>query len=377
MNAERVTGRDVKPPQHLDPQSAERSIPQPAWPMLGQAGLTGQALSTYRGLLELGESDVVELAARLARPRAHVHAALGLLAGAGLIRRGDGNACWRAVSPEIGLRALRNAREIDLLRRREELARLDAEIDAFVAESSSTPALTAGIERLDGASATLVRVEELLAATRHSVEVLVDTKMSPRALAHAWQHDARALRRGVRIRAVYAHNVLQNRDNRAYLERLAANGAHIRTRVSVPLRAIVFDRNRLVVRREPENPEAGAVVVREPGVVAVAVALFEEEWDRSLPFRADGDADAVRDEIGEPELAVLRLLMRGETDAAVARRLAVSDRTVRRLIANLYGLAGVRGRFELGAVAAARGWLSADSLPDKPLSPSPDQRDRP
>lgn len=54
---------------------------------------------------------------------------------------------------------------------------------------------------------------------------------------------------------------------------------------------------------------------------------------------------------------MLRLLAAGLTDEAVARRLDVSVRTLRRVTADLMERLEARSRFQAGYLAATRGWL--------------------
>ncbi|MDP9611903.1 MULTISPECIES: LuxR C-terminal-related transcriptional regulator [Streptomyces] len=45
------------------------------------------------------------------------------------------------------------------------------------------------------------------------------------------------------------------------------------------------------------------------------------------------------------------------TDSAVARQLGMSDRTVRRVVAQLMERLGAQSRFEAGVRAVERGWI--------------------
>ncbi|MFE4605468.1 LuxR C-terminal-related transcriptional regulator, partial [Kitasatospora indigofera] len=54
---------------------------------------------------------------------------------------------------------------------------------------------------------------------------------------------------------------------------------------------------------------------------------------------------------------VLRLLAAGLTDAAISRKLEVSERTVRRLVAELIADLGAESRFQAGVHAARLGRL--------------------
>lgn len=64
-------------------------------------------------------------------------------------------------------------------------------------------------------------------------------------------------------------------------------------------------------------------------------------------------------EPSEEELEILRLLSEGHTDDAVANRLGLSKRTYSRRLDLLWSKLGARSRFEAGALASQRGWLSA------------------
>ena len=64
-----------------------------------------------------------------------------------------------------------------------------------------------------------------------------------------------------------------------------------------------------------------------------------------------------RAELTPRELAILRLLAKGHTDAAIARRLGLSGRTVRRIATGLMSRLDARSRFAAGVHAVQRGWL--------------------
>ncbi|MFJ5229289.1 LuxR C-terminal-related transcriptional regulator [Kitasatospora sp. NPDC088391] len=57
------------------------------------------------------------------------------------------------------------------------------------------------------------------------------------------------------------------------------------------------------------------------------------------------------------ERRLLALLAEGLTDAAVARRLSVSVRTERRMVAELMHRLGAHSRFDAGVRAARRRWI--------------------
>lgn len=65
----------------------------------------------------------------------------------------------------------------------------------------------------------------------------------------------------------------------------------------------------------------------------------------------------------ELQIKILEKLYLGTTDAAIARALRIADRTVRLHISKLQTVSKVRGRFALGAVAQANGWIMVKNPP--------------
>ncbi|ARK06599.1 hypothetical protein B8281_03455 [Cellulosimicrobium sp. TH-20] len=116
-----------------------------------------------------------------------------------------------------------------------------------------------------------------------------------------------------------------------------------RVATSLPVSLVALDATVVLVAR-PGRTRA----VTDRDAVAALRALAESEWDRARP---DGDA------LAPSEDTLLRLLAEGKTDTAVAVRLGVSPRTVRRHAAGLMGRLGATSRFEAGVRAAQRGWI--------------------
>ncbi|WP_354640686.1 helix-turn-helix transcriptional regulator [Kitasatospora camelliae] len=174
---------------------------------------------------------------------------------------------------------------------------------------------------------------------------------SEAALAGKLARERIALAHGVDLRTVYPAAALRHPAVLAHVRELTAAGARIRVAHTLPLHLIVVD-GRLAVLPAPAEPEA-VVVVRDPAVVGVVRELFEHFWTGAwVPPDLLGRA--------APEgrrREVLRLLAAGLTDQAIGRQLEVSDRTVRRLVAELTADLGARSRFQAGVHAARLGWI--------------------
>lgn len=141
-----------------------------------------------------------------------------------------------------------------------------------------------------------------------------------------------AARRGVRVRCVVPAGM--RGDWPELVVRMAG---------TVPSSLYVFDRCTALV------PAEEWVMLRDQGSVGLLCELFERVWSGALPAGWCG--------LTELQLTAIRLLADGHTDDAIAVRLGVSPRTVRRTVSELIERLGARGRFQAGAHAVRAGWL--------------------
>jgi DNA-binding CsgD family transcriptional regulator len=130
-----------------------------------------------------------------------------------------------------------------------------------------------------------------------------------------------------------------------------------RTVPAVPMRMLVADGVGLILLTAT-GVEAGALV-RAPVVVAALAHYFDLLWERATPVSGRASTPAGGEQVPRSERVMLGLLMAGLTDAAIARTLGISARSVRRHVAALEDRAGVTTRFALGAAAVRLGWVSA------------------
>jgi len=59
----------------------------------------------------------------------------------------------------------------------------------------------------------------------------------------------------------------------------------------------------------------------------------------------------------QPDVALLDMIQQGLTDDRIGRKMGISIRTVRRIMADLMGKLNARSRFQAGVEAARRGWI--------------------
>ena len=168
------------------------------------------------------------------------------------------------------------------------------------------------------------------------------------------------LARGVTWRAIYAPEALDQPDRLAQLHTWQAAGEQARIYANVPLKLALVDRREalLPLTADSQGAENTAILVHPSSLLATLGLLFDMLWEQSLPLTSAGtQANRSAGGLQDVDRALLQLLTAGVKDQAIARRLDISLRTVRRRLANLMSEAGVASRFQLGILAAQRGWV--------------------
>jgi DNA-binding CsgD family transcriptional regulator len=326
------------------------------------------AEAVYLQMLRAPEAGVADLAASLAISEDAVRAALDKLAGLSLLRPSwEDPRVLRAVSPEVGLESLLAHQQVDLMRRQHRIDEGRAALAMVVANLGGSRPGSAhpDLEELIGLDAIRERLERLTFETQREVLSFMNGgAQSAAALDAGRPLDRQLLERGVSIRTVILDSVRNDPLTFSYARWLTDLGGQVRSMPVLPVRMTIVDREQVMIPINPENSRDGAALLRSTGVVAAMCALFEQTWSAATPL---GVAPP-RDELGlnRQEVALLRLLAQGDTDDVIARKLAVSVRTVRRICAELMGQLGARSRFQAGVRAAERGWLALrhpDPLP--------------
>ncbi|MFJ8040349.1 LuxR C-terminal-related transcriptional regulator [Kitasatospora sp. NPDC096147] len=182
-------------------------------------------------------------------------------------------------------------------------------------------------------------------------------------LAAGLARDRLLLERGVTIRSVHLGSSAATPGLHGYLAELSAAGARVRTAQTLPMRMILVDASLAVLPAPAVPDELAALVVHGEQLVAVFRQLFEHCWSLSADFApVHAGPAAVDPDLTERHHEILRMLASGLTDEAMARRLAVSERTVRRLVAEITQRLGADSRFQAGVIATRLGWLDSHPL---------------
>lgn len=324
------------------------------------------ALLVYEQLLTQPGLPTPALADRLAARTAEVERAVAALRRLGLVR----GARPTAVSPETARMSLLLPLERAIQDRNRQLAASRQSLRPFEhafdrVQHGKQPAVL-----LLDADEAEVRMAE--AAGRCTSEVI----MMQSCLAHEPPpaRSARLLvlepaRRGVPVRLLYPHTGPGDTATRSYLCDVLGVGGEVRTSDDIVERFVVFDSSAAFAMGFNGDEEDGGpvAVIHEPTVISFLRRMYEHAWQsaaRFVPARSGyGDALTVL------KSSILSLLAAGLTDDAIARRVGMSERTLRRHIAAIMREMAAESRFQAGVAAALSGLVGAPRRPAGETAP--------
>jgi DNA-binding CsgD family transcriptional regulator/sugar-specific transcriptional regulator TrmB len=315
--------------------------------------------SVYRLLLASRTCTVADVADRLGLPEKDVCVLIERLEDLELVHRPSPEDVPLPVNPALGLRDLLDRQKHELQRRQRAVGRYEAELVEMLNTYSRVHGDVAPhpSEHLVGLEAVRRRIEELAATV--SFECLTFNPggaQSPQGLARSKPLDEMTIGRGVQMHTVYLDSLRNDSVTAKYAKWLTNLGGRVRTVPSLPLRMIIFDRSTVITPIDPENTHKGAIQLTEPAVVVGLLDLFHRVWASATPLGDEQERDG-RGLLTGQEQELLHLLSGGLTDEAAAKRLGLSPRTTRRMMADLMERLGARSRFEAGMQAARREWV--------------------
>ncbi|MEZ0106742.1 DNA-binding CsgD family transcriptional regulator [Catenulispora sp. EB89] len=314
--------------------------------MLGSLGLDPLAQAVYSAMLADPSVGVRELKERLGQEEDRIRDTLDRLVELALLRPSrDQPGELYPVSLVAGMQRLVQRQEEELAAGR------DAVAAGRAAVADRQPA-----QQLLGLDAVQSELEQLLAGATVEVLSMVPGSAVRAATLKAAESLDEDMTRRVRSRILYHSTVRQDPATIAYGRWMAERGSEVRLSPSVTRRLLIVDGKTAVVPLKPNETSVGALCVREPGLIDQLTALFELIWTDAVPLGMPAKSDSPAG-LTPTDNHLLRLLADGLTDEAAAKRLGISARTVRRIMADLMVRLGAESRFEAGVEAARRGWL--------------------
>lgn len=329
-------------------------IKQSALERLGFDDLTA---AVYRQIMGTRVQSIAELADQLQVSEADLKGPLEQLELLELLRP-DGDGIGRLVDPQLALNSLllRQISGIDERLRdfEKDRAAVNGLLDQFAKEHPH--GLPVNGRFVVGHASVMDRLQQLVDAAQHEWLAFVPAGTGNATwLRTTWSMGIRIGRRGIAGRVVYTDSVRGDHRTPRCITRFGELGIRVRTAPSLPAHMLLVDRTLALLPGDADDPCNSVVEITAPSVLGALTALFEGVWEGGAPLGAETDKD--HNGLTRQEGELLKLLSRGLTDEAARRRLGVSLRTVRRMVADLSTRLGAVSRFEVGYRAAKRGWV--------------------
>lgn len=173
-------------------------------------------------------------------------------------------------------------------------------------------------------------------------------------LAGPLENPGSLLDRGVQIRALYQHAGRYDSATVAQVARLTDLGVRVRTTCDEHARALIFDRDAVVLERQA--PLRGAVLIRDCSLVHAFWQSFDHVWSEAVAFGPEYDRATIRRLSEDVKTVIVRLLIEGVDDKIIARRLGISLRTCQRHIYEIMNRLGARNRLQAGYLIRQHGY---------------------
>lgn len=319
---------------------------------LASVGVDLVAERVYRHLLDRPTSTLSDVATELALPVARVRRAIAGLESMGLVSAAPTRPrCYTAASPQVALEALVHHQLERLSAVRAAAEQLQERFHATVGARAFE-----AVELLTGPEAIGQHFTQMEQTAQREIAVLDRPPYFLPAVLNQ-RVEAHALRRGIPVRGVYAHQSLELPGRLEQIRTSARVGEQARLIPELPLKVALVDDSALVPLLAHPGDER-ALVIHRSALVDGLYLLFELLWEQATPLAlADRAAAGTGDDCNAPDYEIASLLASGLPDKVIARQLGVSLRTVARRVGGLMDRLGAQTRFQAGVRAAGLGWL--------------------
>lgn len=325
--------------------------------MLEALGFTPLEEQVYDLLVSRGRMSLTEVQALGDGEPERQREALERLVAKGLVRRLAGpDQEFVVAPPEYAIEVLIADRMSSLQAVREASVELAARVRSMTTDLDPSELL----EVVSGEGSVRQLFLQVIESAREEIAVF-DRPPYAAEVNEAMSGQAQRLSAGgLRLRTVFDRSLLEDPVHVRRILQGVDNGERARV-APVPLKLAIIDGEwamlPLLHARGQSTPEA-VVIVRRSVLLDSLVALFESVWQHAVEVKPRTEAAQLLTGTPEGELRQLaHLLAAGMTDTAIARHLAISERTLRRRLKDLMDELGVDSRFVAGVRAVERGWL--------------------
>lgn len=257
----------------IDPQS------------LAPLGLNAYEAAAYLALLGRPSLTPAEVASRAKIPRQRVYDVLLSLTTKGLcLVQNENPRSYVGIEPKTALDLLVLERESALERQRKEAkelaGRLSEELGPIFAAGHGQHDPLAYVEVLSGQSRIAHRAIALAESAARSVNSCIKRPMIL-SREQNWAFMKTPLNRGLRYRALYDEEAMEDAELRGWMEQFSQWGLEIRVAASLPLKMQAFDEEiALISMQDPAagQPSFTAVLIHNKGAAAMLNLAFEHLW---------------------------------------------------------------------------------------------------
>ncbi len=314
-----------------------------------QADLTDIYLSAI-GHIVLQRSDLLAAGFN----EADINDSLPLLESRGMIRRLD-QTSWRVLPPDVVLPAFAARLEDQARAVRASAAGLNRVFEQSQ-EQSSDRAPFEGVQVLDSVSAIAQALTRIFGTARSRVHmVCADSPFTQMLLEQSDEAHRRtmvnSLGAPVQVMANYSDGLLELPHFPDMLRTRAARGDEQRITKGIRLTTVVNDAGLALIDLVDEGGRPHGLLVTDSVVSDAIAELARWIWQFAIPWRPAA-SNARASKLTTQEQEILQLLAVGASDAAIARQLKVSQRTVERRVRAILDRLNASTRFQAGVLAA-------------------------
>ena len=316
--------------------------------MLDLLGLSADEEPVYLALLEVGQANVDGLSCAVEVD--DLEAALDSLARRGLIEPVPGvrPARYRMVDPALALAGV-------IVDREQQLNRLRTVVDNLSMRHRSTHGEVRPDSLLEVIDDPVVAAQYVIDTYSHAAREVVAMERPPYGKPNLEPNpiELDLLARGVTHRVLYEQSAVEQPGRLADLLGGLRAGEEARVAPTLPGRLLMVDHQRALMPAKTGGLLTECLLVVHPGALLDMVAqFFELTWRRSIPLDLLPGAESAGADPTASDEVVLSLMASGLTDQAIARQLAISERTVQRWIQRICERLGVTTRFQAGLQTA-------------------------
>ncbi|MFC8230403.1 LuxR family transcriptional regulator [Streptomyces sp. NPDC057287] len=231
----------------------------------------------------------------------------------------------------------------------EEARSLTDLLSPLIGESRNASGTLGGepIVRIEGKAAISAVINETVQQAGKELLTAQPGGGRPKAtLSTIREQTATLLDRGVEVRTLYQHTAWHDGPTREYVTEITALGAEVRTLDEFFDRIIIVDRRLAFIPADTERDQA--VIIREPAVVRFLVEVFERNWQRAKTFQGSRTPNESIHISAMLRETIIRCLIHGDSDSAIAKRIGLSTRAYASHLAKLKAELRAESRFQLG-----------------------------